>query len=77
MGMTEVCQTGIENLEIPSWCIEYSMTSAFILQGLLELIILILLFATFIKFFKFFKKRNKIKYPPSIWESKGKKRYKK
>ena len=75
--MTEVCQTGIENLEIPSWCVEYSMTPAFILQGILELIILILLFIMLVKSFKYFKKRNKIKYPPSIWEPKVRKRYKK
>jgi hypothetical protein len=77
MDMTEVCQTGIENLDIPSWCVEYSMTSSSILQGFLELIILILLFIMFIKFFNAFKRRNKIKYPPSVWEPKGKKRYKK
>jgi hypothetical protein len=75
--MNEVCQSGIDDVKIPSWCVEYSLSSSVILQGILELIVLILLFILCGKFFKYWKKKNKIKYPPSIWEPKGRNRYKK
>ena len=39
--MNEVCQSGIDDVKIPSWCVEYSLSSSVILQGILELIVLI------------------------------------
>ncbi len=64
----EVCQPGLPDFHLPSWCIEQEIDAVFIAQGVLEIIVIVLSMLLFAKMIRSYKKwKNRNKPPPSIW----------
>tara|TARA_B100000530_G_C15803825_1_gene426700 strand:- start:336 stop:578 length:243 start_codon:yes stop_codon:yes gene_type:complete len=56
--MSEVCQPGVEDWGLPSWCVDYDLGASSFLQLALELFILVLIFMISYAYFDWRKKKK-------------------
>jgi cbb3-type cytochrome oxidase subunit 3 len=59
--MSEVCQPGVDDWGLPSWCVDYDLGVGSILQLALELLLLIIIFSVSYAYFDWRKKKKKEK----------------
>ena len=59
--MSEVCQPGVSDWGLPSWCVGYDFGIGSIFQLALELLILIVIFSISYAYFDWRKKKKKEK----------------
>ena len=56
--MNEVCQPGVGEWDLPSWCVGYSLSIDTILQLVIEIFILLLVFSTCYAYFDWKRKKK-------------------
>jgi hypothetical protein len=58
LDLNEVCQPGVDEWDLPSWCVGYSLSIDTILQLVIEIFILLLVFSTCYAYFDWKRKKK-------------------